>query len=319
MPLDVRDPYDVLGVSRTATEGELREAFRRLAREHHPDQNPGDSDAQRRFQELNAAYQLLGDPQRRARYDRLGDTSRTGNGPSPAADVGGLEDLLRDLFGGFVAPRIDRGDIQAVLEISLEEAARGCTKTLRYRRTERCVKCTGSGHVGNVRCDSCHGNGGTNRERQIEVTVPAGIESDAAQTIVGAGNEARLGRPPGDLELVIRVRPDERFRREGDDVHSDVAVPFHVCALGGSIEVTTVYGTETLHVPAGTQHGDELRLRGRGVPHRFRGGQGDHFARVRMTVPQVRSERARSLVAEYDAAALVEDGLFDKVRSWFGE
>lgn len=320
MPSDVRDPYDVLGVPRTATESEIRDAFRRLAREHHPDKNPGDEDAQRRFQEVNSAYQVLSDPARRARYDRMGDQSRNGfAGRGPAPDMGSLEDLLRDLFGGFVGAQVDRGDLQAVVELSFEEAVHGCTKTVRYQRSELCSACSGQGRLGLTRCGACAGRGMLVQQREVEVTVPAGIESGAAQTVPGGGNRTRPGRPPGDLELLIRVRPDPRFRREGDDVYSELTVPFHVCAVGGVSEVETVHGKERLEVPAGTQHGDSLRLRGRGVPHRFRSGNGDHYVKVRVSVPQVRTERARSLLAEYEAATQRQDGLLDKVRSWFGD
>jgi molecular chaperone DnaJ len=119
--------------------------------------------------------------------------------------------------------------------------------------------------------------------------------------------------------VVIRVLPDPRFKREGDDVHCELDVPFSVCALGGDVEIETLFGKEQVSVPAGTQHGDQLRLRGRGVPHRFRPGNGDQFVQVRLRVPKVSSDRARSLLSEYDAASRLEEGLLDKVRSWFAD
>lgn len=315
----MRDPYEVLGVPRTATESEIRDAFRRKAREHHPDQNPGDDGAHARFQELNAAFQVLSDAQRRARYDRIGDTTRPSPGPSPGAGFGGLEDLLRDLFGGFASQRVDRGDLQAAVEIDFREAATGCTKTLRYQRKEPCRACRGQGRTGTGTCSECGGRGHVVRDLEIEVSVPAGIENGTTQTVIGGGHCAHPGRPAGDLELIIQVRADARFQREGDDVHGKVVVPFHVCALGGSIEVDTVFGTELLQIPAGTQHGERVRLRGRGIPHRFRSGNGDHYAEIKVSVPSITTDRARDLVSEYQAAALSEDGLLDRMRSWFAD
>jgi molecular chaperone DnaJ len=315
----VRDPYEVLGVSRMASDDEIRDAFRRQARLHHPDANPGDADAHRRFQELNAAFQILTDPERRARFDRLGDTSRNGGARSRGPDWTDLQDLLRDLFGGFRPPDVDRGDVSVVVEISFEESVRGCSKTLRYPRRDTCPECGGSGSRGGRRCSRCDGDRLVIRERELEVTLPAGIESGAAQSVPGAGHRNDVDRPPGDLELVVRVEPDPRFRREGDDVHCEADVSYALCALGGSVEVETPFGKEQLSVPSGTQHGDQLRLRGRGIPHRFRAGNGDQFVRVRVRVPIVSSERARSLLSEYDEALKAEDGFLDKVRSWFAD
>lgn len=313
----MRDPYDVLGLSRTATDADIRDAFRRLAREHHPDRNPNDATAHERFSELNAAYQILSDPERRARFDRLGDTSRNGRAPSGAPDLSGLEDLLRDLFGGFVAPRVDRGDLRAVVEVTFGESALGCSKTLRYERRDLCSACEGRGQVGSTRCQACAGTRIAARVREIEVTVPAGIEDGASQTVRGGGHRVSVGRPAGDLELVIRVRPDARFSRRGDDVHSRIEIPFSICAAGGTVPVETVHGEETVDVPAGTNHGDEVRLRGRGMPHRFRSGHGDHFAEVVVRVPKAVTPRARELVQQFATEAEQEEGLFDRVRSWF--
>jgi molecular chaperone DnaJ len=313
----VRDPYDVLGVSSSATDADIRDAFRKLAREHHPDQNPGDPGAQQRFSELNTAYQILSDAERRARFDRLGDTSRAGSARTGGPDLSGLEDLLRDLFGGFVAPRVEPGDLQAAVEVTFEQAAFGCKKTLRYERRDICQACEGTGRNGGGRCNACGATGIATRTREIEVNVPAGIEDGASQTVRGGGHRVAPERPPGDLELVIRVQPDARFTRQGDDVHSRIEVPFSLCAGGGSVELETVHGSERVDVPAGTAHGDEMRLRGRGIPHRFRGGLGDHYAEVAIQIPRATSERARELVLDYAAEAEREDGLLDKVRAWF--
>jgi molecular chaperone DnaJ len=155
--------------------------------------------------------------------------------------------------------------------------------------------------------------------REIEVTVPAGIESGAAQTLVGAGSRVLAGHPAGDLEIVIQLEDHPSFRRDGDDVRSDLELPYVVAALGGEVDVLTLHGVRRLRVPEGTATDSELRLRGLGVPHRFRSGSGDHIARAKLRIPERLSQRARELIAEFDAVAgIYEDtSIIGKIRSFF--
>lgn len=357
----VRDPYEILGVSRDADGEALKAAFRRLAREHHPDRNPGDEGAQSRFQEINAAYQLLSDPQRRAAFDRFG-TDR----PGAAAANGGvgavrLDELLSELFGGWGRRPTHNGDMRLVLDLTFEEAALGCTKPLRYERLDRCRRCdgdgaepdtalstcascqgsgrvavaaagwfvlqtqtpcpacTGRGRVPQQRCHDCAGKGLVAHRRTIEVQVPPGIESGATQTIPNGGSRVRPAGPSGDLELVIRILEHPSYRREGDDVLSELALSFTTLALGGDVEVRTLHGPRPLRVPPGTQPGVELKLRGEGVPHRFRAGRGDHRVRVRLQVPTRLTEHAKTLVQEFDAAQgdYEETGLLGRLKGLF--
>jgi len=356
----VRDPYQVLGVSRDASGDEIKAAFRRLAREHHPDRNPGDDSAKERFQEINAAYQLLSDPDRRARFDRMGT-----DGPAAGAGgfAGGIEDWLSEILsGGFAtaSPPVS-GDLREVLELEFVEAALGCRRTLSYERADVCQhcggdgaergarsvscdtcggagrvrlgslgwislgmdricpRCQGTGSIPSVRCSACDGRGLSVRRRNIEVTIPPGIEPGAAQTIVGGGSRVSPRGPAGDLELVIHVKPHARFRREGDDVLSDVEVAFTRAALGTEVEVETLHGMVTLKVPAGTQPGTVLPIRGKGVPHRFRSGAGDQLCRIKVRVPDGTKPQIERLIRQFDdeLSNPSEVGLLGKLKELF--
>ena len=352
----MRDPYTVLGVSQQAEASEIKAAFRRLAREHHPDHNPGDAKAEQRFREINDAFQLLSDPERRARYDRFGTEPPPGEAPQPG--FGGLEDLLGEILGAFGKRPSSRGDMRQALVLSFREAALGCQKTLTYERIDLCEECEGDGAepgtthqtcrqcrgAGRIAaamggwfavrteqicpgcggrgklpiqpCTRCSGRGLSARKRTIEVTVPAGIEAGAAQLVVGGGSRLAPGVTAGDLELVIQIEDDANFVREGDDVLSELAISFARAALGGQVEVETLHGVRPLQIPSGAKSGDELQLRGEGVPHRFRSGAGSHRVRLRVVVPQMLSSRARDLLLQYDEAAReAESGLFGKLKS----
>lgn len=358
----MRDPYSVLGVSRQASADEIKAAFRRLAREHHPDRNPNDADAERRFREINEAYQVLTDPTRRARFDATG-SDRPGPGPSgpgPGVGFAGFEDLLSELFGAIGRRPTSRGDMRLVVEVSFKEAALGCTKSLTYERVDACSDCDGSGakqgagfhtcsacggagriaaSIGGwfaVRteqicpqcggrgrlpkspCGTCRGRGLKSDRRTIDVKLPPGIEAGAALPVAGGGSRPAPGAPAGDLELVVQVNADPVFSRDGDDVVSELPVTFVQAALGAEVEVETLHGRQPLRVPAGSRPGDELRIKGMGVPHRFRSGAGHHRVKLRLTVPKKLSPRARELVQQFDAACQKsEAGLLDKLFGLF--
>lgn len=353
----VRDPYTILGVSRQAEATEIKAAFRRLAREHHPDRNPGDPSAEARFREINDAYQLLSDPAQRARYDRFG-TEPPPPGPGSQPGFGGLEDLLGEILGAFGRRPSTRGDMREALVLSFREAALGCQKALTYERIDLCGECQGDGaHPGSghhvcrqcggagrvaaatpgwfaarteqvcsacggrgkqpVRpCSHCAGRGLSTRKRTIEVTVPAGIEAGASQLVTGGGSRLAPGMAAGDLELVVQIEDDPNFLREGDDVVSELSLSFARAALGGPVQIETLHGMRTLQIPAGSKPGDELQLKGEGVPHRFRTGAGHHRVRLRVVVPRSLSSRARQLLLDFDAATHDADaGLLSKLKA----
>jgi molecular chaperone DnaJ len=347
-PDRVRDPYDILGVDRSATQDEIKSAFRRMASQHHPDRNPGDDGAHHRFKELNAAYQILSDPQKRAAYDRYGEAAigTAGGGQSPFGgvpfDMGDLniDGFFGDLLGALGIKVGDKGALQKEVRISFEEAAFGCTKEIKYERIEACEACAGSGSApgattesctacsgrGRVRyqqgvfpiaierpCSRCRGTGRVvvnpcttcrgaglvgNRVRTIEVTIPAGIENGATRSVDRGGNVTRPDRPPGELELIIRVSSHEFFRRAGDDVVCSLPVSFAQAALGGEIEIPTLEGKGKLRVPPGTQPGAILRVKGKGIPKRVAGGRGDQLVEVAVEVPTHLTPRQKELIAQ---------------------
>jgi curved DNA-binding protein len=300
MAVGFRDYYETLGVPRDASNEDIRRAYRRLAREYHPDVNK-DPGAEDRFKEVSEAHAVLSDPEKRAQYDRLGpnwragqdtaDTSgfggfRTGRGGGGGGggfdDVrvefgeGGFSDFFEDLFGargrGGAGGAGGRGrggfsmrgsDHEAELELSLEEAARGGRRAVTF-------------------ADG----------REYEVNIPPGVRDGQRVRLAGEGGEGTGGGPSGDLYLRVRIRPHPRFRLEGDDLHTDVPVTPWEAALGATVEVRTLDGRAQVKVPAGSSCGRRLRLRGEGMP-RPRGGNGDLYAEVRIMVPRTLTDAER--------------------------
>jgi molecular chaperone DnaJ len=344
-----RDHYEVLGVERTASYEEIKASFRRLASQHHPDRNQNDPHAAARFKEVNAAYQVLSDSQRRALYDRLGHRAEEPGSPfaSGGPFAGGVVDLgdialdgiLGDLLGVFGVGRGDRGDIKHEVEVSFEEAAFGCETEVSYRKVvscndchgsgaapgsapevcgacngrgrtrfqqglfpiavERtCSKCSGTGRIVTRPCQSCSGKGLAVKDATVVVTLPAGVEDGAKKSVPGAGSKPRQDRNPGELELTIRVRAHEFFRRVGDDVVCAVPITFAQAALGGEVEVPTLEGRGKVRVPAGTQPGNVLRLRNKGIPSRTV-GRGDQRIEVTLEVPTQLTARQRELIEAF--------------------
>jgi DnaJ-class molecular chaperone len=307
--------YDVLGVARGAPEKEIRSAYRKLARKHHPDVNPNDRSAEARFKEINAAYEVLSDPDKRKKYDRYGDRwqyadeieeaqrrqSAAGwarGGPDgggfgfevPGADFGSIFDsLFRRERGG---PRGQAGrrrgqDIETPVEVSLEESFHGTTRTVTLQSGEVCTTCGGSGEVASAICHSCQGSGQAVRPRRLEVKVPPGVRTGSRVRVAGEGRPGSGGGPHGDLYLVMTVQTHNRFERKGDDVLTEVAVPYTDAVLGGEVEVPTLSGRVALRIPELTQNGRQIRLTGKGMPvlgHPER--KGDLIVRVRIQLPE---------------------------------
>lgn len=298
MPVGYRDYYEVLGVPRDASQDDIRGAYRRLARKNHPDVSK-DEGAEDRFKEIAEAYEVLRDPEKRAKYDRLGRDWRSGQDVSGAEGFGGFggfggsgggfgesgfgeggdfSDFFESLFGGAQRAGGRRGggrggfgmpsrgnDHEATVELSLEEAAAGGHRHLSFE-------------------------GG----RSYDVDLPAGVRDGQRIRLAGQGGEGVDGGPPGDLFLRVRIAPHPRFRREGDDLHVDVPVSPSEAALGSRIPVPTLTGTARVRLPAGSSSGRRLRLRGEGMPS-ARGKTGDLFAHVRIAVPKELSDEQRDL------------------------
>jgi DnaJ-class molecular chaperone len=297
--VEYKDYYKVLGVPKGASQKDVKAAYRRLARKHHPDVNPGSREAEGRFKEVNEAYEVLSDPDKRRRYDELGsrwpDFERAG-GPPPGGgwpggrvrvhvggageEFAGFSDFFQTFFGGGggfddvfeTARRRSRpgADVEGELELSLEEVYRGTTRTL-----------------------------ATAESRRVEVKVPAGIREGSRVRVAGEGAAGRAGGPRGDLYLRVRVTPDARFERRGDDLLTTLVVPLSAAVLGGEAQVPTFEGPRGIKIPPGTPSGRTFRLKGMGLPRlEAGGGRGDLLATVGVAVPDALSPRERELFEE---------------------
>jgi len=295
-----KDPYEILGVSRSATQDEIKRAYRRLAKTHHPDHNPGDKSAERRFKEIQAAYEVLGDPQRREQFDRFGaggpapDVHTWGHGvpggfegvPLDFDSLGDLTSIFEQFFtragprGGGRRARATRAepaargrDIEHEVELSFEEAARGTTREIRL-------------------------SGGRGASERIEVHIPPGVDDGQRIRVAGRGQEGASGR--GDLVLRCRVQPHAFFRRDGLDVLLHVPLSVSEATLGTRVTLPTLDGPAVVTVPPGTSSGTRLRLRGKGIRGPRGDRTGDLYAIVQIQVPKELSPRARTLLAELD-------------------
>jgi molecular chaperone DnaJ len=371
--MDKRDYYDVLEVARTATDQELKSAYRRLAMRYHPDKNPGDTAAEEKFKEAAEAYTVLSDSEQRKRYDRFGHAGvSSGAGANwGAPGFGGIEDILGDLFGfgdvfggsrsGSRRSAAQRGaDLRYDLEITLEDAANGMTANLRIPRLETCDICKGSGAAegtqpetcttcngtGQMRfqqgffsvartchacrgvgkvikspCKDCRGAGRIEREKQMEVKIPAGVETGSRLRVQGEGESGVNGGAAGDLYVVIHVAEHEHFERQGSNLYAAVPITFAQAALGADISVRTLHSEDKVKIPVGTQTGTVFRLKGKGMPMLGGRGRGDLFVSVTVVTPTSLTREQRKLLeqlATVENKDLEDKGLVDKVRDIFG-
>jgi molecular chaperone DnaJ len=335
-----KDYYSTLGVKKGATPKEIKSAFRKLARKHHPDVNPGDKSAEERFKEINEAHDVLSDTDKRAKYDRYGENweqaeayekaraqygaggpgghsetftfdindllRRQGQGGGRTRTGGGgfdFNDVLGGIFGGGGGGRRQgpmRGqNVEYETEITLEEAYNGTTRTLQLQGEEPCPTCGGAGHIGDAVCHTCSGVGSVARPRRIEVKIPAGAQTGTRVRIAGEGSPGMGGGPRGDLYVVTNVRPHSKFERKGDDLIEEIAVPVEDAVLGGEVEVPTIAGKRVaMKVPAMTQSGRQIKLKGLGMPNLNGRDKGDLVARVRVVIPDEVSEDERALFEE---------------------
>ena len=313
---NARDYYGVLGVSREADEKEIKRAFRRLARKYHPDANPGDKEAEKRFKEVSEAYAVLSDTKRRAEYDQSGRAPgfpggapgdfawQTSYGPGYGfQDFAGFEELLGDLLGrSGASQRRQRGrDLTVEVDLTLREAYVGATRQLSVPMAQVCPRCRGQGVVGGgAVCAACGGQGQTEQTKRLEVKIPAGVQTGSKIRLGGQGAAGPTGIR-GDLYLIPRVLPDEFFTRRGDDLYCEIPVTFPEAALGAEVEVPTLAGKVKTKLPAGTSSGRQLRLAGKGMPRVRGGGHGDLYARISIVVPKEMTSEERRLVERLGA------------------
>ena len=339
-----RDYYEVLGIDKNATDDDIKRAFRRKAKECHPDLHPNDKEAEARFKELNEANEVLSDPDKRARYDQFGFED----------PMGGMGGNRRN------APR-QGADVRYDLRISFEEAAKGCTKSLEFFRNENCTTCKGTGAkpgtkpetcsmckgtgqirqsggwmptvrtcpgcggAGKVIKDKCPGCGGSGRmrvKRTLDLKVPAGVDDSIILTKRGEGEPGINGGPAGDLNIRIVVRPHKLFRREGTNIRLDVPISFTQAALGAEIEVPTLDGNVKYQIPEGTQTDTEFRIRGQGIQQLGGSQKGDLIFRVRVEIPKRMTDKQRELLRQFDENSTGKEyeqkkSFLDKVKDLF--
>jgi molecular chaperone DnaJ len=348
--------YDTLGVKKGASADEIKKAYRKLARQYHPDTNQGDKAAEERFKQVQTAYDVLSDDEKRKAYDRFGSANGRG-APGPGGvnvdfgDLGDFGDILGGIFGNLggnvrggrrARPQPVRGaDVETEVRLSFEDSLRGAEAKVPVELTVACSKCggtgaepgtapiicpecngrgvvsesqglfalsqpcprcRGNGTVIEQPCSKCHGSGRERRRRTFTVKIKPGVKDGTKIRLKGKGEAGHNGGPNGDLVVVTRVEPSPTYERRGDDLIVQVPVSFPTAALGGKVEVTTPEGAVSLKIPAGSEDGKLLRIKGRGAPRLNGSGKGDVLARVRIHVPKRVNKKERELLEELQKA-----------------
>jgi molecular chaperone DnaJ len=364
-----RDYYEVLGVDKNATVDEVRKAYRKLARQYHPDVNQDDHEAEEKFKEINEAQEVLCDLDRKAHYDRFGHQAPGGMGGDTAGGFGDLFNMFFNQGGGFgTDQRQDSGrdgkDLRIDLEITLDEAAVGVEKTVHISRQEQCDACRGSGSrpgtspqrctacngVGQVRhvqstilgsfatvtpcvrcrgegstitspCEKCHGNGRLKQTREKTLKVPAGVDDGMHLQMSGEGDAGMRGGRPGDLYASIHVREHPIFKRRGPDLYCELKISYVQLVLGATLKVPTLFGQETLEIPAGTQAGANFRMRGKGMPDvNGRRGPGDLNVVATIKIPTKLTDEQKLSLRAYAQTVDDEDRVgLDQEKSILGK
>ena len=378
---DKRDYYEVLGIAKGASEDEIKKAYRKLAKKYHPDLNPGDKEAEEHFKEVGEAYEILSDPEKKARYDQYGFAGvdpNYGAGQGFGGGFGGVDlgDIFGDIFGGGFgggfggrpnpnAPR-KGGDVRIPLTLTFMEAVHGCTKTITINRQDTCPDCGGSGAAKGTSpescpdcggrgyvmrqqrtpfgvmqsqqpcarcggkgkfvknpCSKCRGVGKVGVRKNLEITIPAGVDDDMGLTLRGQGDAGVNGGPNGDVVVLLSVKPDPMFQREGYDVYVTVPITFKQAVLGDDVIVPTVDGKVEYTVPEGTQTGTTFRLRGKGIQYRGGRGRGDQYVKVSVEIPKKLTKAQKEALIAFEES-LKEDNytqrksFFRNLRDKFG-
>lgn len=367
----VRDYYEILDVSRDSSDAEIKKAFRKLARELHPDVNKHDPEAEEKFKEAAEAYEVLSDSQRRQTYDRFGHEGLRSGGFDPGfSHFSNISDIFETFFGSDLfsdatsGPRDTRGgDIGAEIGITLAESARGVSREIEYELVERCPHCHGNGAEpgtpiegcgqcngsGQMRsqvrtafgqmvhssvcnacggegstatspCSECSGQGRYRSSKKLTVDIPAGIANGQRIKLAGRGDAGARGGQQGDLYVIVRVKPDERFEREGDHLVTLTDVPMHTAALGGTVKVSALEGDLEVDIPAGSQPGERVLLKGKGFPSLEGRSGGDMVVFLNVMIPKRLDDEQSDLLRDFGERADDETysrdrGVFNRLRN----
>ena len=380
MAQEKRDYYEVLGVSKTATDEEIKKAYRKLALKYHPDYNPGDKSAEEKFKEINEAHEVLSDPEKRKRYDQFGfagvDPNYAASQGAGAGGFGGgfggvdLGDIFGDIFGGGFggfagssarsnpnAPRKGQ-DIRVRITLSFDEAVHGCKKNITITRQQTCTsatapaqppaparrsaptatagatpssssgppfgvmqsqqpctRCGGKGKLIKTPCKVCHGSGRVATKKTLEVNIPKGIDDDQSFALRGMGDAGSNGGPAGDVIVMVTVRPDELFQRDGYDVWVTIPITFSQAVLGDNITVPTIDGKVEYTLPEGTQSGTTFRLRGKGIQYLNGRGRGDMYVKCDVEIPKKLNKTQRDALKKFEGTLKEEN--YEKRKGFF--
>ncbi len=380
MAQEKRDYYEVLGVSKTATDEEIKKAYRKLALKYHPDYNPGDKSAEEKFKEINEAHEVLSDPEKRKRYDQFGfagvDPNYAASQGAGAGGFGGgfggvdLGDIFGDIFGGGFggfagssarsnpnAPRKGQ-DIRVRITLSFDEAVHGCKKNITITRQQTCTECNGTGAASGTSpevcpdcngrgytiqqqrtpfgvmqsqqpctrcggkgkliktpCKVCHGSGRVATKKTLEVNIPKGIDDDQSFALRGMGDAGSNGGPAGDVIVMVTVRPDELFQRDGYDVWVTIPITFSQAVLGDNITVPTIDGKVEYTLPEGTQSGTTFRLRGKGIQYLNGRGRGDMYVKCDVEIPKKLNKTQRDALKKFEGTLKEEN--YEKRKGFF--
>ena len=372
-----KDYYSILGVNKDSTEDDIKKAYRKLAMKYHPDKHKGDKDAENKFKEINEAYEILKDPQKKAAYDRFGNSAFENGGfqnQNSGFDFNGgfggfnFEDIISEVFGGSRSARarsaVQPGsDMRYDLEISLEEAFSGTTKNIKFRTFCKCDTCKGSGskdHEGQATCPICHGAGvirsqqgfftvektcsncrgtgtviknpckdcsGTGRifkDKSLDIKIPKGVDNGTKIRLPSEGEAGMMGGETGDLFIFISVKKHKIFKRDGNNLICELPISMVNAALGTEIEVTTLDNQKAeLKIPSGTQSGERLKIRGKGMPSLRAASYGDLFVDVSVETPVKLTKKQKELLKEFEEAGKDTDnspmssGFFSKLKDFF--